>query len=95
MPRVKDSELDYSSRYGAYFHAGSPFEGVLYDEYPDGALRSETEYKRGSPWGVYRKFGPTGVLLEEGRYYAGYSEGVWRTWHDNGRLAREIGRAHV
>ena len=68
---------------------GSPFTGVACDYFPDGAVRSESQFKNGHQEGFAREWYENGVLKFEKSYLGESLHGVSKYWHPNGQLKDE------
>src|SRR5688572_5350673 len=75
---------------GLSYCEGQPFTGVAYTEFPDGAPRSETEYREGLVWGHSRSWHKNGALLDESEFSRDVLHGVAREWSPSGALVSEL-----
>lgn len=88
MRRVLTRELTYG-RDDLFYHEDQPFTGMGYDLAPEGWVRSEREYRDGSPDGMSRCWYAPGRLEAETMYGGGLFHGLRRTWHENELIASE------
>lgn len=71
------------------FHV-EKFEGnVLREFYPGGALRSESETRRGMRNGRHREYYENGSLRVRGRYSDNQPRGTWKYYTEDGRFERK------
>jgi antitoxin component YwqK of YwqJK toxin-antitoxin module len=89
MLRVADDELELSDDYLVMLYKGKPFSGVAYENYPDGSLRSEVEFKDGQASGITREFSPSGVLIGEKATAINAYHGSVREWYPSGQRKTE------
>jgi uncharacterized protein YdhG (YjbR/CyaY superfamily) len=58
--------------------------GVRYDYYDDGSVKSHGKMKDGRPHGAWRWYRKDGTLMRTGSFNAGRQTGTWETWNRNG-----------
>lgn len=85
-PRVEFEELLFDPALLAETHQGALFTGVAYELWPDGRLRSETEYIDGLPCGLDRSWYSNGRIQEEGYLWREALHGESYTYHDSGAM---------
>jgi antitoxin component YwqK of YwqJK toxin-antitoxin module len=88
MQRVLDQQLLHGQD-DRFYNEGQPFTGIGYDLAPEGWIRSEQEYRNGTPDGNLRSWYSPGRPESEAAFRGGLFHGPRRTWHENGRLASE------
>jgi antitoxin component YwqK of YwqJK toxin-antitoxin module len=64
---------------------GSAITGVVYEEYDDGLLKGEIEFKNGRGNGFFRSWHRNGQLWTKGTYVDGNKYGLAQEWWDNGQ----------
>ena len=90
MKRVLAENISYGEDDGKYYCDGVPFTGIEVSLYPDGSLRSESEYQYGLGWGRARSWHPDGTLAYEAQFFRDVIHGAMREWHQNGQLITEV-----
>jgi antitoxin component YwqK of YwqJK toxin-antitoxin module len=89
MKRVPANKVRFEDD-GLYYCDGEPFTGVKFTEFPDGSLRSESEYRDGLRWGKSREWHKNGTLVSEAEFFRDVLHGVAREWSPAGRPESEI-----
>ena len=72
-----------------YMLGASPFTGVAFETFADGAKSSETTFHDGIEQGISRFWSSSGVLLEESEKWCGACHGLTKGWTEEGRLLTE------
>jgi antitoxin component YwqK of YwqJK toxin-antitoxin module len=67
-----------------------PFTGIVYENWPDGTLRSETEIENGLRKGFDRNWYESGQPQAESYHDRSVKSGFSREWFENGQLKQEI-----
>ena len=78
---TKDSQLMYSE--------GKLFNGIGFDVYSNGKLKSEVNYKDGKKDGLHNSWNYNSQLWNERNYKDGKEDGLQRSWDEDGQLEYE------
>ena len=71
-----------------YFESGL-FNGIGYDVFSNGQLKSEYNYKDGKRDGLHKSWYHHGQLEREENYKNGKKDGLYKSWDVNGKLLQE------
>lgn len=87
IPAVTVTEGDPSLRLtnGVLFYANQPFSGVVTEFYPNGLMKTKTEYDLGREHGTSWMWYEDGRFLWERRYQNGKKHGQHEGWWPNGQ----------
>lgn len=88
MQSVSFDDLLYEDD-GMYSHEGIPFSGVACDYFPDGRMRSATQFVNGHQEGVAKEWYSNGQIKFERMYLGDGLHGRSKEWHPNGQLKEE------
>ncbi len=80
----EDGQLEYEA---SYLHG--KLDGTSKVWYPDGNLKSASDYKLGQPHGKWEKFFKDGGKMYEVFYAHGLKEGYEKWYHENGAIKSE------
>lgn len=64
--------------------------GIWISYFPDGRVRSRSDYQLGRLQGVSTVFRPNGAMYYTGQYRNGKEVGTWRFYDEQGELARTV-----
>ena len=87
--RVLDDLLEYDGDVRLW--NGKPFTGIGYDEYPNGQLEYENNYRDGLPVGLQREWFPNGQIKKEVHAISGLGSSKVTIWHANSQIQLNIG----
>ena len=87
LQRVNEEELDWDDDVSVL--NGTPFSGIAYMLYPDGALEWEVTYHDGFKEGLVQEFHSNGKLKREWLADRGRTKGARKEWDENGNLKSE------
>ncbi|MFN5318630.1 MAG: toxin-antitoxin system YwqK family antitoxin [Bacteroidia bacterium] len=85
--RINYSALTNSAD-GVYFN-GELFSGTAFENYRNGNIHAEIEYKNGKKHGASKIWHDNGQLEEETTFSEGKKDGLSKEWYDNGQLKEE------
>lgn len=88
MNRIDYEQLLYTESH-TFTYNGEPFTGVAFEQFDDGSIKSEFEYRDGREHGVAREFYTDGSVKSETHYRNGGPHGVDREWYENGKLKKQ------
>jgi hypothetical protein len=67
------------------------FQGNVYREfYPEGALKSECEIRKGKRHGKYHEYYDNGSLKIRGKYVKGEPQGTWKYYTETGTIEKKV-----
>ena len=86
--RVLSDELTDKGRRGVelMYYESKLFNGIGYDVYSNGKLKSEVNYKDGKRDGLYKGWYVNDQLSYEMNFNNGTIDGLYREWYENGQL---------
>jgi antitoxin component YwqK of YwqJK toxin-antitoxin module len=66
-----------------------PITGVVFDNYENGQLRTQSTYKKGKLSGNYKSWFDNGQVFCECNYWNGLLDGKYAVWNEQGQLINE------
>lgn len=82
-PYVNIDQLDWDDY--VYYFDGKKFNGTGFELFPNGNLRTETEFSYGMENGESKEWYENGQIMNEDNYKLGVKHGVCRSWFENGK----------
>jgi antitoxin component YwqK of YwqJK toxin-antitoxin module len=84
IPSVELNKSDTQIKNGSVYFSGKLFSGILVENYPDGKVKSQTEYFQGKKWGKELKWYYAGQLYTERFYKGGMKDSINTGYWANG-----------
>lgn len=86
-PYINIDDLDWDDY--VHYLDDKPFNGTGFELFPNGNLRTETEFAYGMENGESKEWYENGQLMDEDNYKLGTKHGTSKNWFENGKIKRE------